>query len=47
MNRITQALPRRGLARELSQSIVLLALTGGSVGGVLGMVSMATKALGR
>jgi len=47
MNRITQALPKHGLARELSQSIVLLALTGSSVGGVLGMVSIATKALGR
>jgi hypothetical protein len=47
MNRITQALPMRGLARELSQSIVLLALTGSSVGGVLGMVSIATRALGR
>lgn len=47
MNRITQALPKHGLARELSQSLVLLALTGSSVGGVLGMVSIATRALGR
>ena len=47
MNRITQALPKHGLARELSQSIVLLALTGSSVGGVLGMLSIATRSLGR
>ena len=36
-----------GLAREISQSIVLLALTGSSVGGFLGMVAIATRALGR
>ncbi len=36
-----------GLARELSQSLVLLALTGSSVGGFLGMVAIATRALGR
>ena len=47
MNRIMEALPKQGVARELSQSIVLLALTGSSVGGVLGMVSIATRALGR
>jgi hypothetical protein len=35
------------LVRELSQGIVLLALTGASVGGVLGMVAIATQALGR
>jgi hypothetical protein len=33
--------------RELSQGFVLLALTGSSVGGVMGMVAVATKALGR
>lgn len=38
---------KAGLARELSQSLVLLALTGSSVGGVLGMVALATRALGR
>jgi hypothetical protein len=38
---------KTGLAREVSQSIVLLALTGSSVGGVLGMVALATRALGR
>lgn len=41
------ALPKEGLARELSQSLVLLALTGSSVGGFLGMVAIATRALGR
>ena len=33
--------------RELRQSLVLLALTGSSVGGLLGMVAIATRALGR
>jgi hypothetical protein len=36
-----------GLARELRQGIVLLALTGSSVGGALGMLAIATRALGR
>ncbi|HEV3472045.1 MAG TPA: hypothetical protein VG408_02410 [Actinomycetota bacterium] len=40
-------LPKDGLARELSQSLVLLALTGSSVGGFLGVVAIATRALGR
>jgi hypothetical protein len=38
---------QNGLARELGQGIVLLALTGSSVGGFLGMVAIATRALGR
>ena len=33
--------------RELGHGFALLALTGSSVGGVAGMVAMATKALGR
>jgi hypothetical protein len=33
--------------RELSRGVALLALSGSSVGGVMGMVAMATKALGR
>lgn len=41
------SLPKEGLARELSQSLMLLALTGSSVGGFLGMVAIATRALGR
>lgn len=36
-----------GLARELGQGIILLALTGSSVGGFLGMVAIAAHALGR
>lgn len=36
-----------GLGRELRQGIVLLALTGSSVGGALGMLAIATRALGR
>ena len=38
---------KTALARELSHSLVLLALTGSSVGGLLGMVAIATRALGR
>lgn len=37
---------RAGLAREISQGVVLLALAGASVGGLLGMVAIATRALG-
>ncbi|MDQ3877549.1 MAG: hypothetical protein M3290_04265 [Actinomycetota bacterium] len=36
-----------GIARELGQSIIVLALTGSSVGGFLGMVAIAARALGR
>ena len=43
----TQAVPRESLARELGQSIVLLALTGASVGGFLAIIDVATRALGR
>jgi hypothetical protein len=35
-----------GLAREVSQGVVLLALAGASVGGFLGMIAIATRALG-
>ncbi|MFN2526641.1 MAG: hypothetical protein ABR505_10355 [Actinomycetota bacterium] len=35
------------LAREVTQGIALLALTGSSVGGVLGMLAIATRALAR
>lgn len=38
---------RSGLARELGQSLMLLALTGSSVGGFLGMLAIATRALAR
>ena len=36
-----------GVAKELGQGFFLLALTGSSVGGLLGMVAIATRALGR
>ena len=35
------------LAREIGQSIALLAVTGASVGGVLGAVVVAARVLGR
>jgi hypothetical protein len=35
------------LLREVGQSIMVLALTGSSVGGLLGMLAIATRALGR
>jgi hypothetical protein len=38
---------KQGLARELSESLVLLALTGSSIGGLMGIVALATRALGR
>ena len=37
---------KQTVARELGQSVVLLALLGSSVGGLLAMVGVATKALG-
>ncbi|MDQ4057689.1 MAG: hypothetical protein M3124_01040 [Actinomycetota bacterium] len=37
---------RVGLVREISQGLVLLALAGASVGGLLGMVAVASRALG-
>jgi hypothetical protein len=33
--------------RELGHGLVLMALSGTSVGGVMGMLAVATKALGR
>ncbi|MGH2749085.1 MAG: hypothetical protein ACRDKB_14350 [Actinomycetota bacterium] len=47
MDRVIHMLPKSGIAREVGQSLVLLALTGSSVGGLLGMVAIATRALGR
>jgi hypothetical protein len=38
---------RSKMAREVGQGVVLLALSGTSVGGFLGMVALATRALGR
>ncbi len=47
INRMRVAAQQDGLTRELTQGVVLLALTGSSVGGLLGMVAIATRALGR
>jgi hypothetical protein len=47
MSRIVSALGRSGLAREVGQGIVLLALMGSSVGGLLAMLTLATRAMGR
>jgi hypothetical protein len=35
------------LTREVTESLVLLGLTGAWIGGFLGMVAVATRALGR
>ncbi len=43
----SQAVRRESLARELGQSLVLLSLTGASVGGFLAIIDVATRALGR
>ena len=42
-----QVMHKRGVIKELGQGVMLLALTGSSVGGLLGMVAIATRALGR
>ena len=39
--------PRRGIVRELSQGVLVLALTGSCFGGVVGMLGIAARALGR
>lgn len=45
--KVTTAARRSGLGREVGQSLLLLALTGSFTGGVLGMLAIATRALGR
>jgi hypothetical protein len=35
------------MSRELGQGLLLLAISGSSVGGFLGMLAIATRALGR
>lgn len=35
------------LTREVGQGLLLLALSGSSVGGLVGMLAVATRALGR
>jgi hypothetical protein len=47
MSNRSRVVTKMGLAREVSQSLVLLALTGSSVGGLLGVLAVATRALGR
>jgi hypothetical protein len=47
MRNPSRVVPKTGLAREVGQSLVLLALTGSSVGGLLGVLAVATRALGR
>jgi hypothetical protein len=47
---VTPTVARRlpmGLAWEMGQSIVLLALTGSSVGGLLARLALATRMMGR
>jgi hypothetical protein len=44
MNMVVQ--PRSDVGREVGQSLVVLALTGASVGCFLGMIAIATRALG-
>ena len=46
MAKVMRNQPRPGVARELGQSVALLALAGSSVAGVLAVVSVATRALG-
>ncbi|MDQ4095496.1 MAG: hypothetical protein M3174_04725 [Actinomycetota bacterium] len=43
----SQVVRKRAVARELGQTIVLLGLTGSSVGGLLAILDVATRALGR
>lgn len=45
--RLFDAIPAQGLMKEVTESLVLLALTASSVGGFLGMVAIATRALAR
>ncbi len=46
MDRSAAAPAEDGLARELGQSLLLLALAGSSVGGLLGIVALATRVVG-
>jgi len=47
IQRVKLAVGQEGRTRELGQGMLLLALSGSTVGGFLGMVSIATRALGR
>ena len=45
--KLMDSIPSEGILKEVAESLVLLALTASSVGGLLGMVAVATKALAR
>ena len=45
MTTVTTPRVERGIRRELSQALVLLALSGSCFGGLAGMVAVATRAL--
>ena len=47
IKKVRLAVAEDGITREIGQGLVLLALTGSSVGGFLGMIAIATRALGR
>jgi hypothetical protein len=47
IQRVRLAVGQDSITRELGQGMLLLALTGSSVGGFLGMLAIATRALGR
>lgn len=41
------AMEQGTLGREVGQGLLLLAISGSSVGGLMGMLAVATRALGR
>jgi hypothetical protein len=47
MKLMDRAARKTQVARELGQGLVLVAISGTSVGGFLGMVAVASRALGR
>lgn len=47
MKKARLAVAEGSLTREVGQGLLLLAISGSSVGGFLGMVAIATRALGR
>ena len=47
LRKARMSLSEATLSRELGQGLLLLGITGSSVGGFLGMVVVATRALGR
>jgi hypothetical protein len=47
MKLVDRATRKTQVVRELGQGLVLVAISGTSVGGFLGMVAVASRALGR